>query len=44
VTMQWHSPNDAHVVLEHADGRVVTATGPINTALCLAAIKAVEQA
>ncbi len=29
------------VVLEHADGRVVTATGPENTALCLAALKAV---
>jgi hypothetical protein len=41
-TVQWHSPNDAHVVLEHADGRRVEAHGPMNTALCLAAIKATE--
>jgi hypothetical protein len=30
------------VILEHADGRVVSATGPENTALCLAALKAVQ--
>jgi hypothetical protein len=30
------------VVLEHSSGRVVTATGPENTALCLAALKAVQ--
>jgi hypothetical protein len=30
------------VILEHTDGRVVTATGPENTALCLAALKAVR--
>jgi hypothetical protein len=40
-TVQWHSPNNAHVVFEHSDGRVVAASGPVNTALCLAAIKAV---
>jgi hypothetical protein len=40
-TVHWHSPNEAHVVLEHPDGRVVEATGPVNTALCLVALKAV---
>jgi hypothetical protein len=33
---------DVRVVLKHADGRVVEATGPMNTALCLAALKAVS--
>jgi hypothetical protein len=37
----WKAPNDVRVVLEHSDGRTVEATGPINTALCLAALKAV---
>jgi hypothetical protein len=32
---------DVRVVLKHADGRTVEEHGPINTALCLAALKAV---
>ena len=33
---------DVRVILEHADGRTVEATGPMNVALCRAALKAVE--
>jgi len=32
---------EVRVVLEHADGRVVEASGPVNEALCRAALKAV---
>ena len=39
-TVQWHAPNEAHVVFEHADGRRVEARGPMNVALCRAALKA----
>lgn len=36
--------SDVRVVLEHADGRTVEATGPANEALCRAALKAMEAA
>jgi hypothetical protein len=38
-----NSPNDAHVVLVHSDGREVLAAGLLNEALCRAALKAVAQ-
>jgi hypothetical protein len=34
---------DVRVVLEHADGRTVEALGPVNEALCRAALKAVAK-
>jgi hypothetical protein len=34
---------DVRVVLEHADGRTVEAFGPMNTAVCRAALKTVGQ-
>lgn len=37
------STGNVRVVLEHADGRTVEATGPINEALCRAALKAVAE-
>jgi hypothetical protein len=45
---QWTGPRerttaDVRVVLEHADGRTVEAFGPVNEALCRAALKAVEE-
>jgi hypothetical protein len=39
---QARAVGDVRVVLEHADGRTVEAFGPVNTALCLAALKAVS--
>ena len=40
----WNGPGDAHVILEHSDGRTVGAFGPINVALAQAALKAVAPA
>lgn len=37
-------PGAPTVVFEHRDGRVVQASGPLNLALCLAALKAVSSA
>ena len=37
------APGDVRVVLEHADGRTVEAFGPLNVALCRAALKAVAE-
>ena len=34
---------DIRVVLEHTDGRTVEASGPVNVALCRAALKAVRK-
>ena len=39
---QGRTTGDVRVVLEHADGRRVEATGPVNVALCRAALKAVS--
>ena len=38
----WNEPGDPTVVFQHTDGRRVDATGPENTALCRAALKAVD--
>ena len=38
---EWNEPSEQRVVLRHADGRTVEAFGPVNVALCRAALKAV---
>jgi hypothetical protein len=38
---EWNEPSEERVVLEHTDGRTVEAFGPVNVALCRAALKAV---
>jgi hypothetical protein len=38
---EWNEPSEQRVVLEHTDGRTVEAFGPVNVALCRAALKAV---
>ena len=39
---QWNEGDGPTVVLEHADGRVVEEFGPVNEAVCRAALKAVQ--
>lgn len=39
---QWNEGDGPTVVLQHADGRRVEATGPENVALCRAALQAVS--
>lgn len=38
----WNEPSGVRVVLEHADGRTVEATGHPDEAICRAALKAVQ--
>ena len=37
--VHWNEPSYARVILEHTDGRTVEASGPVNEALCRAALK-----
>jgi hypothetical protein len=39
----WKEPGGLRVILEHADGRTVGASGLEDGALCLAALKAVVE-
>ena len=39
VGSQWNEPSDPTVILEHIDGRPVEAVGPVNEAICRAALK-----
>jgi hypothetical protein len=38
------APGDVRVVLKHEDGQVVEAFGPLDAALCRAALKAMQEA
>ena len=42
--IRWQELGVVRVILEHADGRMVEAVGPINEAICVAALRAVRQA
>lgn len=39
---EWNEPGEGRVVLEHADGRTVELVGPVNAALCRAALKVLD--
>jgi hypothetical protein len=41
---RWNEPREGRVVLEHTDRRTVEALGPVNEALCRAALKAMVAA